>query len=79
MAAQRLPRGTRQKPVRVSWLIEEQKKLRFEQLAADAGVSSAVFLERLIEHVDTELNDRGVPTWWPTPAPQDGELPIDPD
>lgn len=77
MAAQRLPRGTRQKPVRLGWAIEERKKQRLEALAAHAGVSGAVFLERLIDHVDTELNDRGLPTWWPEQQPRDGELPID--
>lgn len=76
MTVRRLPRGTRVKPVRVSWLIEEARKERFDQLAAQAGVSSAVFLESVIEHLEDELTDRGLPSWWPTPAPSDEELPI---
>lgn len=79
MSTPRLPRGTRTKPVRVSWLIEEEKKLRFEQLAAHVDVSAAVFLERLIDHLDENLTDRGVPSWWPAPELKDGELDMPPD
>ncbi len=64
-------------PVRASWLIEEKRKKRFEQLAERAGVSAAVFLERVIDHLEEELTDRGLPNWWPAPEPRDGELPID--
>ena len=64
-------------PVRASWLIEEKRKKRFEQLAECAGVSAAVFLERVIDHLEEELTDRGLPNWWPAPEPRDGELPID--
>lgn len=74
MAAQRLPRGTRVNPKRVGWLIEETKKERFEQLAAHAGVSAAVFLERVIDHLDEELTDRGLPPWWPEPETNPEEL-----
>lgn len=77
MSVQRLPRGTRRKPVRVGWAIEEERKKRFEQLAEHAGVSAAVFFERVIDHLDEELTDRGVPAWWPQPELKDGELPID--
>lgn len=76
MTVRRLPRGTRVKPVRVSWLIEEARKERFDQLATQAGVSSAVFLESVIEHLEDELTDRGLPNWWPKSAPSDEELPI---
>jgi hypothetical protein len=77
MAAQRLPRGTRITPVRLGWAIEEKKKQRLERLAAHAGVSSAVFLERMIDQLDMDLTDQGLPTWWPVELPRDGELPID--
>lgn len=76
MTVRRLPRGTRVKPVRVSWLIEEARKERFDELAAQAGVSSAVFLESVIEHLENELTDQGLPNWWPEPVPNDEELPI---
>ncbi|MDQ0729098.1 hypothetical protein [Microbacterium sp. W4I20] len=78
MAAQRLPRGTRVKPVRVSWLIEEAKKERFEALAADAGVSAAVFLERVIDNLETELTELGLPEWWPAPKTNPEELDMSP-
>jgi len=79
MPAKRLPRGTRQRPVRVSWLIEERSKERLEKLADHAGVSAAVFLERVIDHLGEDLTDRGLPTWWPTPALKDGELDMPPE
>jgi len=74
MTVERLPRNTRLNPKRVSWLIEESKKQRFEQLAEHAGVSAAVFLERVIDHLEDELTDRGLPEWWPAPEKKDGEL-----
>ncbi|PVW03012.1 hypothetical protein DEA06_14725 [Microbacterium sp. Gd 4-13] len=79
MPAKRLPRGTRQRPVRVSWLIEERSKERLEKLADHAGVSAAVFLERVIDHLGEDLTDRGLPTWWPTPELKDGELDMPPE
>lgn len=63
--------------MRLGWAIEERRKKRLESLAALAGVSAAVFLEGLIDHVESELNERGLPTWWPEQEPRDGELPID--
>lgn len=65
------------RPVRASWLIEEERKKRFEQLAEHAGVSADVFLERVIDHLDEGLTDRGLPKWWPALEPKDGELLID--
>ncbi|PRI12511.1 hypothetical protein [Leucobacter massiliensis] len=74
---QRAPWGERTDPKRVSWMIEGAYKERFEKLAEHAGVSAAVFLERVIEHLEDELTDRGLPNWWPQPELKDGELPID--
>jgi len=37
-------------------------------------VSSAAFLEAMIDHIDDELDLRGVPSWWPAPEKKDGEL-----
>lgn len=79
MAAQRLPRNTRVDPARISLLIERRRKERLEQLAAHAGVSAAVFLERLIDNVDENLTDRGLPSWWPAPENKDGELHMPPE
>ncbi|MGO2520392.1 MAG: hypothetical protein ACTH8F_09735 [Microbacterium sp.] len=77
MTSPRLPRGTRVDPVRVGWLIEGDRKRTLDRVAANVGVSSSVFLERLIEHLEDELNQYGRPTWWPDDDRRDGELPID--
>ena len=77
MAIQRVPRGTRVETARLALGIERSKKDRLDQLAAHAGVSSAAFVEAVIDHLETELTDRGLPNWWPAPEPKDGELPID--
>ena len=76
MSDRRLPWGSRENPVSVGWAIEQWRKDRLSQLAAHAGVSNAVFLEAVIDHLEEELNDRGLPTWWPAQEPNDGELPI---
>ena len=55
----------------------EAAQVSIRQLAERAGVSAAVFLERVIDHLEEELTDRGLPNWWPAPEPRDGELPID--
>lgn len=60
----------------VGWAIERFRKDRLSQLAAHADVSNAVFLEAVIDHLEDELNDRGLPFWWPAQEPKDGELPI---
>ena len=77
MQVRRRPRGTRVAPARVAWEIERDRKERFELLARRAGVSASVFLELVIDHIDDELTDRGVPEWMPQPEPNEGELPID--
>ncbi len=77
MQVRRRPRGTRVAPVRVAWEIERVRKERFDQLARQAGVSASVFLELVIDHLEGELTDRGVPEWMPQPEPDEGELPID--
>jgi hypothetical protein len=77
MSVQRLPRGTRLDPQKTGWLIAGAKKEVFEQMAANAGVTSAVFLERVIDHLKETRTDRGLPPWWPVPEPRDGELPIE--
>ena len=77
MQVRRRPRGTRVAPVRVAWEIVRDRKERFELLARRAGVSASVFLELVIDHLEDELTDRGVPEWMPQPEPNEGELPID--
>lgn len=77
MAAQRLPRGTRVDPIRYSVLVERDRKEFVEKIAARGGVSSAVFFERMVDHMESELTDRGLPSWWPAPEANENELPID--
>ncbi|WP_323512584.1 hypothetical protein [Subtercola sp. RTI3] len=77
MTVRRRDRGTVLKAARLSLLVEEASKLRLEQLAIHANVSSAVYFERLVANV--ELNDRGLPVWWPEEPTRNGELPIDSD
>jgi len=74
MAPKRRERGSLIEPKQFKHVIEGHYKDRFEQLALTAGVSGAVFLEAVIDHLETELTDRGVPSWWPAPEPKDGEL-----
>ncbi|MFC0456208.1 hypothetical protein ACFFGR_06530 [Arthrobacter liuii] len=64
-------------PVRVGWLVEADSKKRFEELAERSGVSGAVFFERVVEHLEKELTDQGIPNWWPEQGTERGELPID--
>lgn len=77
MSAPRLPRGTRRNPVRLGYAIEAERKDQLDTFAARAGVSKAVFLEYIIDHVTTEVGSDGLPTWWP-PADleEQEELPL---
>ncbi len=77
MTVRRAPRGSRIAPVRAAWSIELRRKERFDQIARNSGVTSSVFLELVIDHLEDELSDRGVPNWMPQPEPDEGELPID--
>lgn len=77
MTVRRAPRGSRIAPVRAAWSIELRRKERFDQIARNSGVTSSVFLELVIDHLEDELTDRGVPNWMPQPEPDEGELPID--
>ena len=77
MVVQRLPRNTRVKPARLSLVVEEDVKVWFHQLAEHAGVSDAALFEQQVRNLRDNLTDRGLPTWWPAPTPNDGELDID--
>lgn len=61
----------------MTYAVEAAKKQRIDDLAARAGVSAAVFIESMIDHLDKELGDDGLPAWWP-PASLDRqeELPL---
>ena len=77
MTRRQIPRGTRTASARLSLVVEEEKKDRFAVIAKQSGLSCAGFFEALVDHLETELTDRGVPSWLPQPEPHDGELPID--
>ena len=73
----RLPRGTRVDPIQTPWVIERSAKERFDAMARNAGMSSAAFLEAVIDHLASDLTNRGVPAWLPQPEPDEEELPLD--
>ena len=73
MAARRRPRGTLVDPVLPGWRIERAAKERVETLARNAGVSAAVMVELLTQHV--EVTDQGIPVWMPEHDRRE-ELPI---
>lgn len=79
MDVKRAPRGSRVAPVRAAWSIETHRKERFDQLARNSGYTSSVFLELVIDHLEEELTDRGVPSWLPQSGPDERDgLPIEP-
>jgi len=59
--------------VPVGWRIERASKSKLDAIAANAGVSAAVLIEQVIDHI--ELTDQGIPVWF-EPLPRDEELPI---
>lgn len=61
----RRPRGTRVDPVPLGYAIERDSKSQLDAMAARAGVSTSVFIERMVDHVQTELDPEGRPVWWP--------------
>lgn len=73
----RLPRGTRVDPIQTPWVIERSAKERFDAMARNAGMSSAALLEAVIDHLASDLTNRGVPAWLPQPEPDEEELPLD--
>ncbi|MCJ1698011.1 hypothetical protein MT349_19685 [Rathayibacter caricis] len=67
-------------PTNVAWTVERQARDSFSDMALRANVSAAVFFERLVKHVESELTDEGIPSWWPSqPTLPNEELPITPD
>lgn len=78
MTAARLPRDTRNFPVKFGYVVDRPYKVSFERMANRAGVSGAVFLERWIEHEMSNLTDRGLPSWWPEPETNPEELDMPP-
>ncbi|WP_334139411.1 hypothetical protein [Corynebacterium variabile] len=44
-----------------------------DSIAAATGARKNVVLERIMAHVESEIDDRGVPHWWPEASE---ELPL---
>lgn len=76
MNTSRLIRGTRKDPVQVSFTVASEAREIFASAAKHAGMSKAVFFEVLMEHIEENLTDRGVPNWMPQPEPDVNELPM---
>ena len=67
------------RPISLGWTVEQDARDRIDSIAQRANVSSAVFFERMVAHVETELTDQGVPSWWPVdPTLTSEELLINP-
>jgi len=54
--------------------VDEGTKAVFDQIADAAGESLGVVLERVARHI--ELDDSGLPAWWPEQPSQQEELPL---
>ncbi|SMF47178.1 hypothetical protein L603_005500000080 [Cellulosimicrobium cellulans J34] len=50
--------------------IDKDAKATFDEIADATGVSLALVLEELAKHARSELDDNGVPEWWPSSATQ---------
>ncbi len=75
MKPARVPRDTRIEPVKFGgYVVDKVYREKFERIVDRTGVSGALFLERLIEHLEDELDERGFPAWWPDKQLEDGEL-----
>ncbi len=76
MAAPRLPRGTRRKPVTAGWKIEERSRDRWNAIALRSGISAGALFDRMVASVEVDGPNR--PSWLPdNPDAEDGVLPID--
>lgn len=56
-------------PVALTYTVEKASKDRFEEIAARAGMTRAMFFEAVVDHL--ELNDQGVPPWVTPPTEED--------
>ena len=76
MAAPRLPRGTREKPVTAGWWIEKRSRDRWNAIAARFGISSGALFDLMVQSIEVDGPER--PSWLPEdPTAGDGVLPID--
>lgn len=73
----RRPRDSIVTPTRATWWLDESEKARFEAIATNLGITPSWFFSFVLQHLESELDTRGVPSWWPEQELKDGELPID--
>jgi len=74
MAPRRRPRGSLVDPIALGYEVERAAKIKLDRIAENAGVSSSVMFEHIVEHL--QLTDQGLPVTWPEKS-RDEELPID--
>jgi hypothetical protein len=77
MADYRRARGALRDPVNLGWEVERVKRERFKAMAENCELSAAVFFEQVVEHLEQELTNQGIPSWMPE-KDRTGELPIEP-
>lgn len=58
MSVTRRRRGSLKDGAPLGWMIERTHKARFDELALRAGLSQAVFLERVIEHLEVDADQQ---------------------
>ena len=52
-------------PTALTYTVELERKRAFEAIAKRSNRSYAVFFEELVTHLESELDETGVPTWLP--------------
>lgn len=72
----RRARGTIVDPVTVGFTVERAKRDRFNAIAENSELSSAVLFEKVVDHLESELTNQGIPSWLPE-KDRSEELPID--
>ena len=76
MADYRRARGNLVDPAVLGFEVERERRERFKTIASSSKLSAAVLFELVVDHLETELTEDGVPTWLPK-TNRDRELPID--
>ena len=67
--------GSRKNPVRTNWVIGDAQKQFVKEIGRRANTSDAVALEMMLNYLESETPENGLPSWWPVPD-QEGKLPI---
>ena len=70
MRARTKRRGVTTVPLYSDVTVETKEVI--DAIAAATGCRKNIVIERIVEHL--ALDDHGVPTWWPSAAPEQEEL-----